>query len=163
MEFVPAHESHARLWHSWRQDRSAIEFNPFEVQDHVQLASRLRSCSSDLSNRAYKEYRWFVVVKEKTVGTIALSRVDWLKSEAYLSYHIAAAASGQGLATEAAAAICERGFASDLQRIRATVACGHLASIRVIEKLNFSYAETLTRHFELPQGKVDVLVYERMR
>jgi RimJ/RimL family protein N-acetyltransferase len=63
--------------------------------------------------------------------------------EAVLSFYLASAHWGQGLASEAAAAFVEFGWRQlKLDRIVATVQVGNAASVRILEKLGFDLVAT---------------------
>jgi RimJ/RimL family protein N-acetyltransferase len=84
--------------------------------------------------------RWAIemVGHDAMIGTVGLLRFDFEQRRGELGYELGRRWWGRGLATEAAAAVVEYGFAVlRLHRIEAGVLLGNEASVRVLQKLGF--------------------------
>ncbi len=96
--------------------------------------------------------RWAIqpIGHDEAVGTVGLVRVDHEHRRGELGYELARRWWGQGLASEAAAAVVAYGFAvMGLHRIEAGVLPGNDASARVLEKLGFREEGTLRDYIHL--------------
>jgi ribosomal-protein-alanine N-acetyltransferase len=89
----------------------------------------------------------------EAIGTVGLLRVNHQHRRGELGYDLARRWWGQGLATEAAAAVVAWGFAvMGLHRIEAGALVGNDASVRVLEKLGFCEEGTLRDYVCLRGG-----------
>jgi ribosomal-protein-serine acetyltransferase len=87
------------------------------------------------------------------VGIVSLHRIDWLRHCAGIGYWIRRSRFGQGLATEACAAVLGHAFdALRINRVEALVALANKPSQRVVEKLGFT-REGVSRDAELIDGE----------
>lgn len=97
------------------------------------------------------------------LGSVSLRR-HARDRRAELGYWLAAAAWGQGYATEAAAAAVDLGFRQlGLARIYAQVLAGNTASMRVLEKLGMVQEGTQRRHLRKGRRLHDVVLYGLLR
>jgi hypothetical protein len=104
------------------------------------------------SQRTQQRLRWTIqpLSHDEAVGTVGLLRVNHEHSRGELGYDLARRWWGQGLATEAAAAVVAYGFAvMELHRIEAGVLPGNDASVRVLQKLGFRNEGTLRDYIHL--------------
>jgi ribosomal-protein-alanine N-acetyltransferase len=97
---------------------------------------------------------------ERLVGCLWANRTDWLARVTEISYAVAPAARGFGVAAEAVdalaiALILEHGF----QRVELRVAPGNTASRRVAEKAGFTYEGLLRNAGQVHSGRVDLEVW----
>ena len=97
---------------------------------------------------------------DRLVGCLWTKRTDWAALVTEVSYAMAPAARGFGIAAEAAdavaiALILEHGF----QRIEVRVAPGNIASRRVAEKAGFTYEGLLRNAGYVHSGRVDLEVW----
>lgn len=98
------------------------------------------------------------------VGCLWTHRADWVAGTVEVSYAVAAAARGFGVAAEAVDALAiallfEHGF----ERVEVRVAPGNLASRRVAEKAGFSYEGLLRNAGFVHSGRVDVEVWSLVK
>jgi RimJ/RimL family protein N-acetyltransferase len=94
------------------------------------------------------------------VGCLWTKRTDWVALVTEISYAVAPAARGFGVAAEAVdalavALILEHGF----QRVELRVAPGNTASRRVAEKAGFTYEGLLRNAGHVHCGRVDLEVW----
>ena len=103
--------------------------------------------------RDYKKYgygRWAVEFKpdNKFIGFCGLKFISEL-NEVEVGYRFMRDYWGLGIATESAAPVVSFGFEQlDLERIIGLVMPGNIASIRVLEKLGFSYEKNIVEDGE---------------
>ena len=104
-----------------------------------------------------------IVLKGRVVGLVSLT-VDPEDQTAELGYDIARDMWGQGLATEAAAAVCDWGFREcGLVNVYAGADCRNTRSLRVMDKLGMT-REGLHRSARVKGGeRVDVAHYAVLR
>ncbi|MCB9264937.1 MAG: GNAT family N-acetyltransferase [Lewinellaceae bacterium] len=91
-----------------------------------------------------QDYAWFthwIIVHRKDncrIGGIGLGGLPDERGESMIGYFVDERYAGQGLATEAAGALCDwLGKDGRLQAIIATVPVGHAASERILQKIGF--------------------------
>ena len=100
-------------------------------------------CSLVAAHRAGSGFHWIVRRAGKVVGLVSLIDIRrqhrcWTHNRAELAYWIGRPFNGNGLATEAAAAVVNFAFSQlRLHKIRVYHATGNVASKRTIEKLGF--------------------------
>jgi RimJ/RimL family protein N-acetyltransferase len=97
---------------------------------------------------------------DQVVGCLWTKRTDWVALVTEISYAVAPAARGFGVAAEAVdalavALILEHGF----QRVELRVAPGNTASRRVAEKAGFTYEGLLRNAGHVHCGRVDLEVW----
>ena len=110
-----------------------------------------------------KEAEFAVVFDGRVVGLICLL-VDPKHQTAELGYEIAKDMWGRGLATEAAAAVCDWGFREcDLERIYATADSRNTRSHRVMQKLGMKYEGTEHSCEVGREGRIDSVCYAVLR
>ena len=94
---------------------------------------------------------------DRLIGCLWTQRSDWVAGSVEVSYAVAPAARGFGVAAEAVDALAialliEYGF----ERVEVRVAPGNVASRRVAEKAGFSYEGLLRNAGFVHSGRVDV-------
>ena len=110
-----------------------------------------------------REAEFAVVFDGRVVGLISLT-VDLEDQTAELGYDVAREMWGRGIATEAAAAVCDWGFREyGLARVYATADSRNTRSHRVMQKLGMTYEGT-ERSSEVGRGeRVDSVCYAVLR
>lgn len=94
-------------------------------------------------SRKDSEFRYFVFKKddpEKIIGNVSISHIiRGVLQSAFLGYSIDENENGKGIATEAIKKIIELSFGEiKLHRLEANVIPSNIASLRILEKLNFT-------------------------
>ena len=97
---------------------------------------------------------------ERLVACLWTKHTDWIAKVAEVSYAVAPAARGYGVAAEAVDALAialllEHGF----QRVELRIAPGNVAARRVAEKAGFTYEGLLRNAGYLDSGRVDLEVW----
>ncbi|MGG3284347.1 GNAT family N-acetyltransferase [Paenibacillus solani] len=109
---------------------------------------------------------WAIELKEsgRMVGTVDFV---WWKPEqqiAEIGYVLARECWGQGLMTEAAAALLELGFGRmELERIQARCFSENIGSQRVMEKIGMSYEGTLRKGIKIKGRHWDIKMYSILK
>ena len=104
-----------------------------------------------------EEITWGIALKETNslIGTGCLGSFNEGARRAEIGYSITRKQWSKGYATEAIKAVIEFGFnVMNLNRIEATITPGNNASIKVLEKLNFTQ-EGIVRERDLIKGKLE--------
>ena len=136
---------------------AAFRLRPYDRGAAERMVARVLLTSWD------KEAEFAVVLDGRVIGRFSLT-VDHKHQTAELGYEIARDVWGNGLATEAAAAVCDWGFrAYGLARIDAWADPRNKRSVRVMERLGMTY-EGMHRKYELGRGgRVDGVSYAVLR
>lgn len=104
--------------------------------------------------RSREALRWGLVLPEspEIIGTCGYTQWNQDHRYAILGYDLARPYWGQGLMSEAVAAVMQLGFERmSLHRVQATVMAGNAASIRLLERAGFSH-EGVMRERMLHRG-----------
>jgi len=130
----------------------AASSSPSGVADYAQ---RMEAGWRDWTN-----WDFVIHLGDKVAGTVGLNRFDELWRTCNLGYWIRSDLAGQGLATEAGAAVVS--FAFDqlgLHRLELTVAVDNVASQRVAEKIGFQREGTKRQAYIVDGRAVDAFAY----
>lgn len=143
-----------------------VRWLPWARPGHRRSDSRqyIRHARMARSQRVAMEYVMMSAETGKLLGMASLHRLDWPRRCAGLGYWVRRSAWGQGIATEAGAAVVEQAFHRlDLHRVEAYVATGNRASQCVVEKLGFT-REGIARELEFVNGRyLDHVQYSLLR
>ena len=109
--------------------------------------------------------RFAIVADGAIAGMVSLTGIEHgALQSAMISYFVAEALAGRGLAARAVDALVEHGFRElGLHRIEAGTAVANLASQRVLEKTGFTRVGLLRRHLRLGGVWTDHYLWERIR
>jgi RimJ/RimL family protein N-acetyltransferase len=147
------------MW-AWRQEDGARRNMPMRQASVEELAARLAKCGTDVTDRAYDEYRWFIEHEDEMVGTVALKNVSRVNGHAEIGYHVAEAFQGRGIATQAVTACLDLAFGpADLHRVWATISAHNVASQSLVRKLGFRREARLREHHRIEGRWVDQIVF----
>lgn len=128
-----------------------VPYLPWARPGHSRAETRryLRASRIAWARRTAFEFVLETPASGAILGIASLHRIDWLRRCAGIGYWVRRSRFGQGLATEAGAALLGHAFdALGLHRIEALVAPANKPSQRVVEKLGFT-CEGLARDSEL--------------
>src|SRR2546423_1748962 len=157
----PFKDSDVEAAHVWFSDPEVFRFYTYGPYPSLEeTAQRIRQY------RLHSEQYGFakcIVVEKSTgipIGDAGLSFADDT-GEVHIGYKFAKAYWGRGYATEAAEAWVRYGFDRlGLSRIVAFVHPQNATSIRVIQKLQFSYKREHSEHTEHSEHSIDWQIYE---
>ncbi|TVX93388.1 GNAT family N-acetyltransferase [Paenibacillus agilis] len=112
-----------------------------------------------------KAIRFSIIEMESNeiIGSCGFNYLDFEHAKAEIGYDIAKAYWGKGYASEAVRSLLDYGF-SDLQlnRIEAKVELDNVSSIKLLQKLNFTFEGTL-RQYERVNGRFnDLHMYSKL-
>ena len=134
-ELIDYYNRNRKFLEPW-EPRFADEFYTYEFQlRKLRYEKELRDSG--------REYRYRVFKKEdpgKNIGNVAVSQIiRGVLQSAFLGYSIDEKENGKGIASEAIARVIEISFNElNLHRLEANIIPSNSASIRVVEKLNFT-------------------------
>ncbi|WP_044640017.1 GNAT family N-acetyltransferase [Risungbinella massiliensis] len=113
----------------------------------------------------HKAIRFAILEQEcnEIIGSCGYNSLDFENAKAEIGYDIAKAYWGRGYASEAIQSLLDYGFSDlKLNRIEAKVEPDNVNSIKVLQKLNFTFEGTL-RQSERSKGKfIDLHMYSRL-
>ena len=139
----PFRDSDIEAAHAWFSDPAVFRFytyGPYYSIEHT--AVRIGEYRRQLQDHRFGT---FIVIEKSTehaIGDAGL-KLDEKTGEVHVGYKIARSHWGKGLATEAAQAWVSHGFDNlGLTLITAFIHPQNIASIRVVEKLQFSFSES---------------------
>ncbi len=118
----------------------------------------------DLSTTGHSQPNWAVILNGKVVGVVSLT-FEQSHRIAVIGYGVHGAVRGQGLSGEASKAVVDAAFSSypGLQKIRAHTNAKNVASMRVLEKLDF-LREGILRSNQYDKGEfIDEAIYGLLR
>ncbi|KIL74959.1 GNAT family N-acetyltransferase [Bacillus badius] len=104
------------------------------------------------------------LTSNRIIGSCGYNSLDFQNAKAEIGYDIAKAHWGNGYAPEAILSLVEYAFNSlNLHRIEAKVEPENLNSIKVLEKLNFTFEGTLRQCEKVKETFIDLSVYSRLK
>lgn len=128
-----------------------------QAKDMIKLFDELAQ-----DNRATR----FAIIELKSneiVGSCGFNSIDFENAKAEIGYDIAKPFWGRGYASEAIRSLLDYAFSDlELNRIEAKVEPENVNSIKVLQKLNFTFEGTL-RQSERSKGKfIDLHIYSKL-
>ncbi|WGU92501.1 GNAT family protein [Paenibacillus dendritiformis] len=129
-----------------------------EAKDMIKLLDEL---SQD--NKAIR-FSIIEIESNEIIGSCGYNSIDFENAKAEIGYDIARAFWGRGYASEAICSLLDYAFSSlKLNRIEAKVEPENVKSVKVLQKLNFTFEGTL-RQYEKVKGKFnDLNMYSKLR
>ncbi|KKB34410.1 spermidine N1-acetyltransferase [Bacillus thermotolerans] len=131
--------------------------NETQAKEMIELLDNLSQ-----ENKAVR-YSIIELESNKIIGSCGYNSLDSDHSKAEIGYDISKAFWGKGYATEAISSLMDYAFTSlKLNRVEAKVVPENIPSIKVLEKLNFTYEGTM-RKCEKSNGKfMDLSIYSKL-
>lgn len=127
-------------------------------------AKEMINLLDDLS-RDSKAIRFSIIIKESNeiIGSCGFNSFDFENEKAEIGYDVAKSYWGRGYASEAICTLLDHAFSSlKLNRVEAKVDPGNVNSIKLLQKLNFTFEGTL-RQYERVEGKFnDLNIYSKL-
>lgn len=129
-----------------------------QAKDMIKLLDEL---SQD--NKAIR-FSIIEIESNEIIGSCGYNSIDFENAKAEIGYDIARAFWGRGYASEAICSLLDYAFSSlKLNRIEAKVELENVNSVKVLQKLNFTFEGTL-RQYEKVNGKFnDLNMYSKLR
>jgi [ribosomal protein S5]-alanine N-acetyltransferase len=149
---------------AYASDDEVTRFMFYGPRDESDTRAYLRNML--VSQKATPRTTWELAIERRSDGQLvgACDLTIETEGEGDLGYILARPAWGSGIATEAARAMVEVGFAQlDLHRIYATCDVANTASARVLEKAGLRHRAVLHRHKEAKGRWWDMHLYELRR
>lgn len=127
-------------------------------------AKEMINLLDDLS-RDSKAIRFSIIIKESNeiIGSCGFNSFDFENEKAEIGYDVAKSYWGRGYASEAICSLLDHAFSSlKLNRVEAKVDPENVNSIKLLQKLNFTFEGTL-RQYERVEGKFnDLNIYSKL-
>ncbi|MFM2118684.1 MAG: GCN5-like N-acetyltransferase [Pseudomonadota bacterium] len=162
LHFRPLAPEDAEPWFAYAGDAEYMRFTSSTTQSVDEVRALIARCST---GEPAAPFGFAVCLPGSLdfIGYVGFHTVSPLNLTAEVSYDVAPALAGRGIAAAACRAAVRWGFAvRGLQRIQVTVLPENLASRRVIAKLGFRFEGRL-RHFRRVRGEPrDYELYARI-
>ncbi|MDC6159347.1 GNAT family N-acetyltransferase [Bacillus cereus group sp. Bce005] len=156
-------DSHS-LFKIW-SDPDVTRFMNISNFTHEAQAKEMIELLEELA-QASKAIRFSMIElkSNEIIGTCGFNSIDFENAKAEIGYDIAKAYWGKGYAPEGISALLNYGFETlKLNRIEAKVEPANVNSIKVIEKLHFTFEGTL-RQYEKSKGNfIDIKMYSLLK
>lgn len=129
-----------------------------QAKEMIQLLEELTQASKAI------RFSMIELKSNEIIGTCGFNSIDFENAKAEIGYDIAKAYWGNGYAPEGISAILNYGFETlKLNRIEAKVEPANVNSIKVLEKLHFTFEGTL-RQYEKSKGNfIDIKMYSLLK
>lgn len=109
-------------------------------------------------------FQWGIICDEKLIGTATLSSLDFSNKRAQIGYALRRDCWGRGYAKEAVTILVNHAFDDlDLYRIEADIDPRNARSIRMLQKLGFSWEGFLPERYRVGGGVQDTVLYGLLR
>ncbi|WP_405154558.1 GNAT family N-acetyltransferase [Paenibacillus sp. FSL K6-0108] len=145
-------------------DPDVTKFMNVSCFTDVEQAKEMIHLLDDLS-RDRKAIRFSIIKKESNeiIGSCGYNFLDFDNLKAEIGYDLAKSSWGRGYASEAVSCLVDHGFSSlKLNRVEAKVDPENVNSIKLLQKLCFTFEGTL-REYERVDGKFnDLHMYSRL-
>lgn len=152
------------LFKIW-SDPDVTKFMNISSFTHEAQAKEMIELLEELA-QASKAIRFSMIelTSNEIVGTCGFNSIDFENAKAEIGYDIAKAYWGKGYAPEGIRALLKYGFETlKLNRFEAKVEPANVNSIKVLEKLHFTFEGTL-RQYEKSKGNfIDIKMYSLLK
>ncbi|WP_368505023.1 GNAT family N-acetyltransferase [Alkalihalophilus sp. As8PL] len=152
------------LFNIW-SDAEVTEFmniDPFSNEDQA----KEMITSLDQLSREEKAIRYSIIelISNRIIGSCGFNSIDAENAKAEIGYDLSRTYWGKGYATEAVTTLLQHAFHSlKLNRVEAKVEPENVASIKLLQKLNFTFEGTL-RQSEKSKGRfIDLHLYSKLK
>ncbi|KOS67761.1 GNAT family acetyltransferase [Lysinibacillus contaminans] len=156
-------DSHS-LFKIW-SDPDVTKFMNISSFTHEAQAKEMIELLEDLA-QASEAIRFSMIERKSNeiIGTCGFNSIDFENAKAEIGYDIAKAYWGMGYAPEGISALLNYAFETlKLNRIEAKVEPANVNSIKVLQKLNFTFEGTL-RQYEKSRGNfIDINMYSLLK
>lgn len=154
-ELRPFDEAEVARFYEYVSDPKVYKYiSEEDVPTSLESAREELSYWADLF-RYRRSIYWGITLKgsDELIGTCGFNLWSRAHRRAEVSYDLNRKYWGKGLMTEALQGMCDYGFCvMNLNRIQATVALDNIASLKVLQKLNFR-SESTMREYGILRGK----------
>lgn len=146
-----------------RSDPEVMRYWDWPAQQSVaEVEDVFRRYAPDPADESLLWWAVSIVPDGPVIGECDLNTIDRQHRRAEVGYLFARAYWGQGYAAEAARAVIAYAFgALGLERLTARIHKGNIASVKLIERLNFRYEGTLRGYILRNGERRDCLIYGR--
>ncbi|PJO42009.1 GNAT family N-acetyltransferase [Lysinibacillus xylanilyticus] len=156
MKMADAHS----LFNIW-SDPDVSKFMNIANFTHEEQAKEIIELFDELTEER-KAIRFTIIKKESNeiIGSCGFNSFDVDNASAEIGYDLAKAYWGKGYATESVSALIDIAFTTlNINKIEAKIEPGNINSIKVVEKLNFTFEGTFKEYEESKESSYDINVY----
>jgi len=149
-----------RIW----SDPDVTKFMNVSCFTNEDQAKEMINLLDDLS-RDNKAIRFSIIKKESNeiIGSCGFNLLDFENKKAEIGYDIARSFWGRGYASEAISSLLDHGFSIlRLNRIEAKVEPENMNSIKLLQKLNFTFEGTLRQCERVNEKFNDLNIYSKL-
>jgi len=151
----------------WRVMQSAHlrEFQDVPRVAREEFVRRVAARPRSFDGRAVGRFEWLVLVRgrQQPVGWVSLRIGEHANGSAEIGYSLVMNARGNGYATEAALAVIEAAFATDLSQVEACCVPANAPSRRLLEAIGFTQMRVQSNGAVVRGKAVDICVYRMTR
>ncbi|MCM3488216.1 GNAT family N-acetyltransferase [Alkalihalophilus marmarensis] len=131
-----------------------------EIKQAEEMISLLNQLANE--NQAIR-YSMIELTSNKVIGSCGFNVIDFKNERVEIGYDLSKSYWGKGFATEALTGLLLYAFETlAIHRVEAKVEPANLASIRLLNKLQFSYEGTLRQSEKARGSFVDLAIYSRL-
>ncbi|MCY9545574.1 GNAT family N-acetyltransferase [Lysinibacillus xylanilyticus] len=156
MKMADAHS----LFNIW-SDPEVTKFMNITNFTHEEQVKEMIELFDELTEER-KAIRFTIIEKESNeiIGSCGFNSFDVDNGTAEIGYDLAKAYWGKGYAPESISALIDFAFTTlNINRIEAKIEPGNINSIKVVEKLNFTFEGTFKEYEESKESSYDINVY----
>lgn len=151
------------LFNIW-SDPEVTKYMNIETFKHESQAKEMILLFDELSKKKEAIRYSIIELKSNTIiGTCGFNYIDFNNAKAEVGYDLDKSFWGQGYAKEAISCLIKYAFTDlGLNRIEAKIEPQNLSSIKLIERLNFTYEGTLRQTEKSKNLFIDLRMYSRL-
>ncbi|GAB0166913.1 GNAT family N-acetyltransferase [Lysinibacillus sp. CTST325] len=152
------------LFNIW-SDPEVTKFMNITNFTHEEQAKEMIELFDELTEER-KAIRFTIIEKESNeiIGSCGFNSIDEVNASAEIGYDLAKAYWGKGYAPESISALIDYAFTTlNINRIEAKIEPGNINSIKVVEKLNFTFEGTFQENEESKESTYDINVYSLLK
>lgn len=152
------------LFKIW-SDPEVTKFMNITNFTHEEQAKEMIELFDELTEER-KAIRFTIIEKESNeiIGSCGFNSFDKVNASAEIGYDLAKAYWGKGYAPESISALIDYAFTTlNINRIEAKIEPGNINSIKVVEKLNFTFEGTFQENDESKESFYDINVYSLLK
>ncbi|MEB2281398.1 GNAT family N-acetyltransferase [Lysinibacillus xylanilyticus] len=153
-----------RLFKIW-SDPEVTKFMNITNFTHEEQANDMIKLFDELAEER-KAIRFTIIEKESNeiIGSCGFNAFDEVNASAEIGYDLAKAYWGKGYAPESISALIDYAFTTlNINRIEAKIEPGNVNSIKVVEKLNFTFEGTFQEKEESKESFYDINIYSLLK
>ncbi len=165
IKLVQSERKHAPALFAFWSDPEVTRYMNIETFTSVEEAITMIDLLNKLeAKKQANRYTIMMGKSEEIIGSCGFNYLDYDNEKAEVGYDLGKEYWGRGLASEVVTMMLKYGFQElHLNRIEAKVAPANVRSIRLLERLGFSYEGLLRQSEKTKEGFIDVRLYSMLK